>query len=195
MKCNILVSYDDLREIGIGRMLERILAEEFVVKVFGRIHNAMVRADQVTAMRRFGDKVEWVDVPAEDPTALGLCFAYYIGQRHISRCKEYFYVVSRDKAFDNLVEFVNGKGMMIRRLTTLRDFHPIQEADSQVELVVNRLKEMDKRSRPRVERTLIEFIAKLANMPMDSMEVGLTFETLKRRDRIVMNKKKIVYLF
>jgi len=66
-------------------------------------------------MHRCGDKVLPIEVGASGRNALDLTLAYYLGQAAQRTPSAHFYIVSKDKDFEALIEHLHGKGLKVVR--------------------------------------------------------------------------------
>lgn len=112
-----LVDYENVHNDGV-KELSNISAGDVVV-IFYSDHCKNITLDTVAEVLSKGASLEATRAFTGTKNALDFQLSYYIGLLHGTSCKDAkYFIVSNDKGYDCLCEYIKEKGINIARMTT-----------------------------------------------------------------------------
>jgi len=89
------------------------------VKVFVGPHQAKIPVTLAASLQRLGPNVEYVVLETPGKNALDFQVAYHLGHLSAANPAASFQIISRDAGFDPLIKHLQGKGVRIRRSSSV----------------------------------------------------------------------------
>ena len=171
----LFIDYENLQNIR----LTDLNRENLHVLIFVGKNQHAIPFGLVTDAQLFGDRLEWIKIEREGRNNLDFHICFVMGQLDTKLDKNAaFVVLSRDKGFDAVVQYINGRGRPCSRLESVgpvlpppsiesllqaaaepvdpADLPPLTEED--LERVINRITRMQRRNRPSRARSLRNFL-------------------------------------
>jgi len=204
----LLVDFENVQQVDLKR-----LDDSYRIVIFVGTNQRSVPIDLVTNAQELGGRVEWQRIGGEGRNALDFFIAYYLGRVMEWAPKPESIVLSKDRGFDPLLKYLNAAGLKCRRINSLGELHaghavvagkaqpPKSEArggapeDKHVLRVVELLRKLDKKARPRKRRTLSQSISAMFQKRLSKLEVDRTIEAMLAMKLISESNGVITYEF
>jgi hypothetical protein len=165
LKTNIiLIDFENIQPKDLAQLQGR----PFQTKVFCGAHQAKVPLELAAELQPLGPDAEYIRIQGTGPNALDFHIAYYIGRLSTQLPDAFFYIISKDKGFDPLIQYLKTQNITCRRITSLADIPelsapPVASASDLTRKIADRLLKL-KNARPRTLKTLTAHIkAQLRN--------------------------------
>jgi hypothetical protein len=177
----LLVDFENVQQVELAK-----LDDSFRVIIFVGADQKSVPFDLVTKAQKLGSRVEWQKIVGNGSNALDFFIACQLGRVFEKTPRPDCTVLSKDKGFDPLLNFLNTKGMKCRRIHSLAELHHKTATpgathapeDAQLRRVVEVLGKLDKRARPRKRRTLSQCISAMFQKKIDQQGIGRIIDAM-----------------
>ncbi len=125
----IFVDYNSLKRVKFSKL------EKVCNKVFILIHHSEenIPFDLVLQAQRLGKRVKWISTEADDINGFNFHISFLMGAIHqkVDDSIE-FAILSDDKSFDILVDFINDSGRNCLRIKTKKKKQKLEEENSNI---------------------------------------------------------------
>lgn len=190
MKNIILIDYENLQV----KNLDLLYSLDTEVCVFTGPNQKNFDGGLVRSAQKFGTRLQWISISRPGPNALDFHIAYYLGQ--VSQCtpKPYFHIISKDKGFDALIDFMKSQDLFVDRVTSIEDIPLVKKMEEikkdPVAFIKNRILSQ---SKPAKLKTLQRAIRSWLETD-DDVIVNKIIDSLKKKDFLTIDEKeKVVY--
>lgn len=189
----VLIDFESVQPASLAA-LDR---EHFKLILFVGANQSKLRFEIVEALQRAGSRAEYVKIAGNGPNALDFHIAFYIGQLAAADPKAYFHIVSKDKGFDPLIQYLRSKKILAGRVTAIADIPLVKVSapmsrQQRLTLVVERLQQL-KTAKPRTAKTLASTIASLFQKSLSEAEVEALIQALHKQGWIAIDGTKVSY--
>ena len=189
----ILVDFENVQPDSIGLLAD----EHFKVLVFVGANQTKISFHIASALQRLGNQAEYIKISGNGPNSLDFHIAYYIGRIAALDSSVYFYIISKDKGFDPLIQHLRSQKVFARRVSAITDIPIVKAANSvtieeRFEVVLLRLQQL-KSSKPRTIKTLNSTIAALFHKKLQDNEIEAIVQILESKGYLVIKDTKVTY--
>jgi PIN domain len=161
-KTILLVDYENVQNIDLS-----VIQEQYIdIKIFIGQNQNKIPIELVQPAQRLGQKVQWIKIEGAGGNALDFHIAFYLGRfsKYIGEAS--FLILSKDKGFDPLINYLNKHKINCRRIQSLPELSQEKEAliSQNADLaatVVEKLSKIEKNQRPKARKTLHKHIKTL----------------------------------
>ena len=179
------------------RNLELLTKHPFRVYVFVGASQTKVSFDLADSMQLLGNNAKYIKISGNGQNALDFHVAYYVGELAAKDPDARFYIVSKDKGFDTLIDHLTKRKIRIQRVKDLVQIPLLRvssktSSDKKIAAIVKNLGGRGQ-SRPRKVRTLENTINTLFTEKLDKRELASLIKELQERKLIVVNKGNVSY--
>lgn len=188
----ILIDYENVKAVD----LEPIFDKPYHLMVFVGASQTRISTDfamQVQNLRA----AEYVRISGNGHNALDFHIAYMIGRLAEREPDASFHIVSKDRGFDPLINYIKGRNTKITRVADLYEIPALRlpKAVSDEAIVDDVAKNLAGRgsSKPRKVRTLASTISSLFKDGLNDDEVQSVIARLEARGDIVVDQEKVSY--
>jgi hypothetical protein len=164
----LYIDYENVQGVDLSRIAEL----DFKIWVFTGVSQSRIPINLVKSTQAFGNRLEWVTIDGNGPNALDFHIAYYLGVHVAGNPKDEYFILSKDKGFDPLVNHVGRKNIRCRRISSVSEIESTPRASARIKKardgegiyskVVANLSKIEANRRPRNRRTLLQFVKALA---------------------------------
>jgi hypothetical protein len=178
----VLVDFENVQQVELAK-----LDDSYRVIIFVGADQKSVPFDLVTKAQKLGSRVEWQKIVGNGSNALDFFIACQLGRVFEKTPRPECTVLSKDKGFDPLLNFLSANGMKCRRIHSLAEIgHKVASSapaaaapeDAQLRRVVEVLGKLDKRARPRKRRTLSQCISAMFQKKIDQQGIGRIIDAM-----------------
>jgi hypothetical protein len=189
----VLIDFENVQP----RNLELLTKHPFQVYVFVGASQTKVSFDLADSMQLLGNNAKYIKISGNGQNALDFHVAYYVGELAAKDPDARFYIVSKDKGFDTLIEHLTKRKIRIQRVKDLVQIPLLRvssktSSDKKIAAIVKNLGGRGQ-SRPRKVRTLENTINTLFTEKLDKRELAALIKELQERKLIVVNKGNVSY--
>jgi len=189
----VLIDFENVQP----RNLELLTKHPFQVYVFVGASQTKVSFDLADSMQLLGNNAKYIKISGNGQNALDFHVAYYVGELAAKDPDARFYIVSKDKGFDTLIEHLTKRKIGIQRVKDLVQIPLLRvssktSSDKKIAAIVKNLGGRGQ-SRPRKVRTLENTINTLFTEKLDKNELASLIKELQERKLIVVNKGNVSY--
>lgn len=191
MKNIILIDYENLQV----KNLDLLYDLDSEICVFTGPTQKNYSAELVQSAQKFGSRLKWVPTSRPGPNALDFHIAYYLGQ--VSQCepKPYFHIISKDKGFDALVDFMKSQKLFVDRVVSIDEIPLVKKMEEikkdPIAFIKDKILNV---SKPGKLKTLQSAIKKWLEADDDDV-VNEVIETLKKKEFLSINETgKVIYV-
>ncbi len=124
----LFVDLENIQTMDLSRV-----APDVRVMVFYGVTQKKLPEELVVQAQPFGARLRWIKIAGQGPNALDFHIAYYLGQELAQRPKADCVVLSRDTGFDPLVRHLQAADHACRRVVSLKDAYPVEEAAAEAD--------------------------------------------------------------
>ena len=111
----VLVDYENVPV----KSLALLQGEEFRVHVFLGMNNTRLSTELAVAMQKLGQRGDYVQLTSTGPNALDFHIAYYLGKLVSNDAFGQYHVISKDRGFDSLIEWLQGQQVKAFRVDSI----------------------------------------------------------------------------
>jgi len=189
----VLIDFENVQP----RNLELLTKHPFQVYVFVGASQTKVSFDLADSMQLLGNNAKYIKISGNGQNALDFHVAYYVGELAAKDPDARFYIVSKDKGFDTLIDHLTKRKIRIQRVKDLVQIPLLRvssktSSDKKIAAIVKNLGGRGQ-SRPRKVRTLENTINTLFTEKLDKRELASLIKELQERKLIVVNKGNVSY--
>lgn len=170
---------------------------DFKVMIFVGATQAKLPTEFAIAVQALGHSAEYVQIQGSGRNALDFHIAYYLGSTSVADASGESFVISKDTGFDPLMGHLKSKGIVCRRLASIKDIPGLKEASIKPssDPVQRVLANFAKRgaAKPRTIKTLRSSIKHLLGASATDEAVELTLVELERLNAIRVADGKVTY--
>lgn len=210
MKTNyILIDYENVQV----KSLALLKGEQFQVRVFLGPRNSKLSTEFVLAMRELGKRGDYIMMETNGNNALDFHIAYYLGRLAAKDSGACFYIISKDKGFDPLLDHLKKKKIECERAVSIEAMPCFSKtvvattkpqaakkvlkpdklkADGLVEKVVANFQKREK-TKPATEKTLKSTIKALCGPSYSEKELDAVFNRLVKKGLVKIDGMKVSY--
>jgi hypothetical protein len=189
----ILVDYENVQKIDIKKINENVK-----MLVFVGANQKNIPAELVEKTQPKGENIQWIMIKKSGKNAADFLIAYHLGTI-ISLKQTEFFIYSKDKGFDALVEFIKSKNKKVRRIENFNEINScrivLENIDNNLEKVMNNLEKVAEKkveSIPATIETLSNSIKSWLKTE-DENETKRVISCLKEKKIISEENEKITY--
>lgn len=189
----VLIDFENVQP----RNLELLTKHPFRVYVFVGASQTKVSFDLADSMQLLGNNAKYIKISGNGQNALDFHVAYYVGELAAKDPDARFYIVSKDKGFDPLIDHLAKRKIRVQRVKDLVQIPLLRvssktSSDKKIAAIVKNLGGRGQ-SRPRKVRTLENTINTLFTEKLDKSELASLIKELQERKLIVVNKGNVSY--
>lgn len=111
-KSYILVDYENVQPV----LSQHIESDKTHFIIFVGSHQSRISYELAASLQPLGKKVQYIKMNQGGRNSLDFHIAYFIGKLSTEDKQANFVIISNDKGFDPLVEYLNRQDVMIQRL-------------------------------------------------------------------------------
>lgn len=189
----VLIDYENVQP----RTLELLAPECFHVRLFVGASQSKLPFEIAESMHRLGERAEYIKISGDGSNALDFHIAFYLGVVSQSDRNACFYIVSRDKGFDPLIEHLKSMGIAVERVTAIGAIPEVANVlDNPHELRFQTFAKklaQPKFPRPRTLKTLSRSIASFYQNQLSEEEIDGIVRRLIEQQTITVDGDKIAY--
>lgn len=166
------------------------------VKVFLGPHQSRIPVALAASLQPLGPNVEYVVLETPGKNALDFQVAYHLGHLSAANPAASFQIISKDAGFDPLIEHLRGKGIRIRRSTSV----DVQKQSSttkpagHLERAIDYLKRR-KASMPATTKTLLSTLRAHFREELSEEQLAALMTSLQKRKVVQLAGNKVTYRF
>jgi hypothetical protein len=166
--------------------------------VFLGTNQSKIPIELVSVLQPQGGDVRWVRISGNGRNALDFHIALYLGELSANDADGSFYVLSKDKGFDPVIEHLRDRMITERRFSALSEL-PIfgscapAALEDRVEEIVKNLKSRGS-ARPRKRKTLASTINAHFRNQLDGSAVEKLIVELERRELIAIQEGAVSFI-
>ncbi len=155
--------------------------------------------ETVQVLQKFGSLLEWIKVPGQGKNALDFFVAYFLG-KYIQENKYIEYkIISKDTGYDPLIEYLKDGNIKIERLTSVEQLKGNNDFNSQVnsadfDLVVEKIKKIDIKARPKKRASLISHLATALKNKKTKGEIAEIIEVFFEKKILIESNGQLKYV-
>src|ERR1041384_7667498 len=112
----VLIDFENVQT----KSLEQLNRDDFKVIVFVGARQA-ISSEMKESLQARGSRAECIKISGQGPNALDFHIAYYIGRYAAAEPSAYFYIISKDKGFDPLIQHLKSKKMSAGRVKSIAE--------------------------------------------------------------------------
>ncbi|MEJ2672888.1 MAG: PIN domain-containing protein [Deltaproteobacteria bacterium] len=154
----LLIDYENIQKLDLSEVQDNISVKIFVGQSQKNIPIELVKQTQ-----RFGHRLEWLRIEGQGKNALDFHIAYYLGKLQKEHKAASFIILSKDKGFDPLINYINnkleGNCRRINSLLELREVTDNFSKDPNLKRTIELLSKIAKSKRPRKRGTLRKHVS------------------------------------
>ena len=189
----VLIDFENVQP----RNLELLTKHPFRVYVFVGASQTKVSFDLADSMQLLGNNAKYIKISGNGQNALDFHVAYYVGELAAKDPDARFYIVSKDKGFDPLIDHLAKRKIRVQRVKDLVQIPLLRvssktSSDKKIAAIVKNLGGRGQ-SRPRKVRTLENTINTLFTEKLNKSELASLIKELQERKLIVVNKGNVSY--
>ena len=188
----LLVDFENVQQVDLTR-----LDDNYHVVIFVGSGQKSVPVDLVTSAQKLGGRLEWQRVEGNGRNALDFYIAFQLGRLIEKSPSLHCIVLSKDKGFDPLIQYLNKNGMKCKRVNSLLELEPKSATveEPNYKRVFELLGKMDKKSRPRKRATLSQHISSMFQKNISQSDVNRIIDILFANKMISECNNAISYEF
>ncbi len=180
--------------------LEVLVDLPFRVIVFTGENQAKISLNTAAAMQRMGTRAEYVRMTGKGPNALDFHIAFYAGELASTMPGARFYIVTKDRGFDPLINHLNERferPVMIKRVRDLTEIPglPIYRVDRFSALVETAIEKLAQHPgvKPQRLKTLTRSISLALSTQLEPGESKAIVAELVARGIVILEEKRVRY--
>ena len=188
----LLVDYENVQQLNLSGLDETLIVNVFI----GSSQNKLP-TDLVKAAQKLGPRLEWIQIEGNGTNALDFHVAMQLG-RILEKDKDTeCWVLSKDKGFDPLLKHLNKLGLRCHRINSFMELgsRPVDSSDPTYLRVMEILKKLEKRNRPRRRKTLIQHISAMFQKKLSQPEIDNVIDIMFANKKISETNNALSYEF
>ncbi len=189
----VLIDFENVQPDSI----EALDHEHFQVLLFCGASQTKVPLEVASTLQKFGTRAQYIRIAGTGPNALDFHIAYYIGRLSSEDPGTFFHIVSRDKGFDPLIQYLKAKRILAVRSTSISEIPIVKNGvlrtpTEKAEAFIAKLMQ-PKVTKPRTEKTMSSAIKAHFQPLITEPEVAEVLQAMVARTFIAVENGKIVY--
>ena len=164
----LMVDFENVRDLALSQ-----LPDGWRVRIFiGRSQNNIPFA-LANEAQRLGDRLEWIKIAGDGRNNLDFHLAYYLGRLAQEHPFAAFVILSKDHGYDALIAHLVDKGIQCKRIGAFADIGttPPPTANAHFTRTYAVLSKINKKSRPRRRKTLVQLVTSIFQRKLRPAEV------------------------
>ncbi|MEQ1748529.1 MAG: PIN domain-containing protein [Prosthecobacter sp.] len=195
----IFVDYENVQDIDLKLIQNKLHVK--VVLVVGR-HQQKVPMDLLEECLKAKGQVDLIRTDCTGKNALDLVLAYHVGLQAAEDASAFFHILSKDKAFDALVNYLKTRNVLAARdevfakIPTLMDARTLspKERLERVTERLNKIKSDEKDGRPKTLKRLQAMIMALFFKQLSEADVAALVAALRKSKWVdISTDEKVSY--
>jgi hypothetical protein len=194
MHSYVLIDFENVQPADLAALEQ----PHFKVIVFIGASQANVPLELAQALQKMGSRGDYIKVSGNGRNALDFHIAFYIGRLAAAEPKAAFYVVSRDKGFDPLMNHLKSTlDIDASRVTEVSSIPQGKGAapksgEERLAKVVAKLQSLNG-GRPRTVKTLTNTVASMFQKQLAGDEIATILQSLKDKGHVSVTGNKVTY--
>lgn len=189
----VLIDFESVQPDSI----EALNQDHFQVLLFCGAHQTKVPFEIASTLQKLGDRAQYVKISGTGPNALDFHIAYYIGKLAAEEPGAFFHIVSRDKGFDPLIQYLKAQKILSVRSESIAEIPIVKNGTrklpaARAEAFIAKLKE-PKVTKPRTEKTMSSAIKAHFQPGIEDPEAAQILKAMIATGFISVEAGKIVY--
>ncbi|MEM6300051.1 MAG: PIN domain-containing protein [Bacteroidota bacterium] len=199
----VLIDYENLPNIDLTKAED----DQTEIHIFVGKNQHKIPIEVVMQMQRMGSKAHWVRISGPGKNNLDFHLCFVMGQLHERKpIENQFFVLSKDKGFDSVVNFANEWGRKcyrIEEISQIENPEAIKEAlkvpkrpqkvSKKLDLILEVLRKQKPQSRPRKLRTFKNFVEANFTPLVEELKIEGIIKELRAAGRVFEENGKMVY--
>lgn len=198
-KIILLIDYENIQNLDFSS----IQLEEMEVKIFVGQSQNKIPFELVQSAQTLGSKLEWIKIEGSGNNSLDFHIAFHLGVFNQYMHNTSFLVLSKDKGFDPLINYLKKQNWQCRRIEELANVRQNKASQnvnksvkSLISKVINNLSKINKNSRPKTKITFRQYIKSLLRPEqVNEKQLDLIIETLFVQNKLSEVNQRLVYNF
>jgi hypothetical protein len=196
----VLIDYENVQDID----LDCIQDKGFYIKIFIGSNQTKIPIDLVLKSQKLGNKFEWIQINGSGKNALDFHITFVLGQLTQKDPEAFFHIISKDTGFDPLIIYLKNQKIFCKRSddisSIIKSLSLKQDENISLEdaykLIFQKLASIDKKSRPKTEATLKNYIKAQLGLKELTRNVNEVYQKLFNDKKVYFDQaKKIEYVF
>ncbi len=193
MKNILIVDYENQRDLSLESLDPEILEVWFFV---GKTQNKLP-FELVASTQHFGNSLRWIKIEGDGKNNLDFHIVFELGRlsTQINTVKEVF-VLSRDKGFDAVIEYINRTGLNVKRVVNLSQLpssEQIAPSSRHTEPVIANLSKISPSRRPRTRSSLATHLKNTFSGKIGPEDIETVIEELFIMGKISESGNRLTY--
>lgn len=194
MKKNvILIDFENVQPDAIAALPH----EHFEVLLFCGANQKKMDVALAASLQKLGEKVRYIQIASTGPNALDFHIAYTMGQLAERDPGAFFHIISRDKGFDPLIQYLKSQKILAARSESIQEIPlvkncTLKKPTEQADAFIERLKG-PKATKPKTEQTMIRAIKSHFQPDADDRRVSEILKAMVSTGFVAIEAGKIVY--
>ena len=193
MHSYVLIDFENVQPAD----LAALEPPHFKVIVFIGASQASVPLELARALQKMGVRGDYIKVSGNGRNALDFHIAFYVGRLAAAEPKASFYIVSRDKGFDPLMQHLATLGIVASRVTDVSSIPQGMGAapkstKERVAKVIGKLRSLNG-GRPRTLKTLSNTIASTFQNQLAADDIAAIMRELQADGTVIVASNKVSY--
>jgi PIN domain len=158
-KTILFVDFENIQNLD----LSIVQKQDIDIKIFLGQSQNKITLELVRNTQHFGERVEWIKIEGTGSNSLDFYIAFYLGKffKDFGNCS--FVILSKDKGFDPLVEYICKQNVNCQRIQSLLELSqdkdlPITENKDLFKIIMDKLCKINKNQRPKAKNTFRRYI-------------------------------------
>ena len=195
----LYIDYENVQSLN----LNRIAQLDFKIWVFTGVSQSRIPIELVKSAQALGNKLEWVSIAGNGPNALDFHIAYYLGIHVAESPKDEYFILSKDKGFDPLINHVAKSKIKCRRISSISEIEPTprtptgskkpKDTDGVYGKILKNLEKIEQSKRPRNRKTLRQYVRTLAGKTQTDQKVDQIIDQLFAAKVVVDAERGLTY--
>jgi hypothetical protein len=189
----LLLDYENIHP----KNLSLLSGHPFKVLVFAGTNQTKVPLELAAALQPLGKDVQYITISGSGRNALDFHIAFSIGELSKEDPEACFYIISKDKGFDPLIEHARKKNIHVSRLESIADIPLLRipgarTMQEKVDAIVGNFTVRGS-GLPRKEKTLANTINVIFQKALKEDELKLLIQELNKQGHISIENGRINY--
>jgi hypothetical protein len=161
------------------------------ILIFHGVNQTKANLDLVKQTQTFGDKLKWIKIEGSGKNNLDLHLTYFLGKRVSEHAKGKFFILSKDKDYDNLIKFIQKRKVNCKRIKSISE---MIEKENIYEKCKNILINGETKMLPKNLKTLSSFLSQRTKGEAADISIEKVSEYLKNEKILSFDENgKITY--
>lgn len=199
----ILIDYENVQNID----LNSFKGKNFYIKIFVGTNQTKIPVELVLKSQELGSQVEWIQINGSGKNALDFHITFVLGRLTQKDSEAFFHIISKDTGFDPLIAYLKSQKIPCKRsdnillvmesnLKSSTTQSKKEASEEHLKIVLQKLTSIDKKSRPKSEAKLKNYIKSILCLKELTPIVDEIYQQLLNSKKIYFNQaKQIEYAF